>query len=61
MPVLQEARKNYIGVVNDTTEDERAALSAARSQSRVMSYLVSRLRAALKRRPKGIVGPPPAP
>ena len=57
----QDARKNYIGIVNDTTEDERAARSAAWSQPRVMSYLVSRLRAALKRRPEGMPGPPPAP
>ena len=45
-----DARKNYIGIVSDTTEEERVAESAARSQPRVMSYLVRRLVAALKRR-----------
>ncbi|MHC2580228.1 hypothetical protein ACVI1J_007618 [Bradyrhizobium diazoefficiens] len=38
----QDARKNYIGLVNDTSEDKRLADSAARSQPRVMSYLVPR-------------------
>ncbi|MBP1066939.1 MULTISPECIES: hypothetical protein [Bradyrhizobium] len=45
----QDARKNYIGLVNDTSEDKRLADSAARSQPRVMSYLVGRLAAALRR------------
>ena len=45
----QDARKNYIGIVTDTTEGERAADSAAQSQPRVMSYLVGRLTAVLKR------------
>jgi len=46
----QDARKNYIGIVSDTTEEERIVESAARSQPRVMSYLVGRLAAAMKRR-----------
>lgn len=52
----QNARKNYIGIVNDTTEDERAADSAARSQPRVMSYLVGRIAAVLRRSGKGTPG-----
>ena len=45
----QDATRNYIGIVNDTTEDERSADTAAPSQPRVMSYLVARLRAVLRR------------
>jgi hypothetical protein len=44
-----DARKNYIGLVSDTTEDQRLADSAARAEPRVMSYLVGRLAAVLKR------------
>jgi len=59
MPVQQqEARKNYIGIVNDTTELERAAEQVALSEPGVMSYLIGRLTAALKRRPKDRPGPP---
>jgi hypothetical protein len=50
----QDARKNYIGIVSDTTEEERVIESATRSQPRVMSYLVGRLAAALKRSPNSI-------
>ena len=49
----QDARKNYIGLVSDTTEDERIADGAARTQPHVMSYLVERLAAALGRARKG--------
>ncbi|GLR84207.1 hypothetical protein [Bradyrhizobium iriomotense] len=52
----QDARKNYIGIVNDTSEDERVADNAARSQPHVVSYLVGRLAAVLKRRRKGAYG-----
>jgi len=45
----QDARKNYIGLVNDATEEERLADSAARSPPRVMSYLAGRLAAVLRR------------
>ena len=45
----QDARKNYIGIVSDTTEDERVVHGAARAQPRVVSYLVGRLAAALGR------------
>ncbi|RXT50201.1 hypothetical protein B5V03_09215 [Bradyrhizobium betae] len=45
----RDARKNYIGLVSDTTEDKHLAHSAARSRPRVMSYLVGRLAAVLKR------------
>ena len=44
-----DARKNYIGLVSDTTEDQRLADSAARAEPRVMSYLVGRLAAVLRR------------
>lgn len=43
----QAARKNYIGLVSDASEDKRRADSVARSQPRVMSYLAARLAAAL--------------
>ncbi|MGL9622775.1 hypothetical protein QRQ56_32855 [Bradyrhizobium sp. U531] len=56
----QDARKNYIGLISDTTEDERLADGAARSQPRVMSYLAGRLAAVLRRpdrtAPDGPVG-----
>ncbi|WP_371929936.1 hypothetical protein [Bradyrhizobium sp. CCGUVB1N3] len=52
----QDARKNYIGIVNDTSEEERVANSAARSQPRVVTYLVRRLAAVLNRRRKGAPG-----
>jgi len=45
----QDARKNYIGIVNDTAEEESLAGGAARAQPRVVSYLVGRLAAVLKR------------
>ena len=47
----QDARKNYIGIVSDTTEDERIA--ALRAQPHVVSYLVRRIAAALGRSRKG--------
>ena len=49
----QDARKNYIGIVSDTTEDERTVDSVVRSQPHVVSYLVRRVAAALGRSPKG--------
>ena len=52
----QDARKNYIGIVSDTTEDERIADTAARSQPHVVSYLVGRLAAVLGRSRKGPPG-----
>jgi hypothetical protein len=45
----QDARKNYIGIVNDKAEEERLAGSAARAQPSVVSYLVGRLATVLKR------------
>ena len=53
----QDARKNYIGIVNDATDEERIAESAARSQPHVMSSLVGRLAAVLKRTRKGAIAP----
>jgi hypothetical protein len=53
----QDARKNYIGIVNDTTDEEQIAESAARWQPHVMSYLFGRLAAVLKRTLKGTIAP----
>jgi hypothetical protein len=52
----QDARKNYIGLVNDATEEERLADSAARSRPRVMNYLAGRLAAVLRRPAKAAQG-----
>lgn len=52
----RDATKNYIGLVNDTSDEERLADSSARSQPRVMSYLVGRLAAVLKRCGKAAPG-----
>jgi hypothetical protein len=52
----QDARKNYIGIVNDTAEDEHVADSAARVQPHVVGYLVDRLAAVLGRGRKGAPG-----
>jgi len=51
-----DARKNYIGLVSDTSDDKRLADSAARSQPRVVRYLVDRLAAVLKRPGKAAPG-----
>ncbi|QPF89542.1 hypothetical protein [Bradyrhizobium commune] len=53
----QEVRKNYIGLVNDTSEDEQTADTALRSQPHVIAYLLGRLADALKGRHKGTPGP----
>jgi hypothetical protein len=45
----QDARKNYIGIVNDAAEEESPAGRSARAQPWAMSYLVGRLAAVLKR------------
>ncbi|MCK1651098.1 hypothetical protein IVA88_06525 [Bradyrhizobium sp. 149] len=50
----QDARKNYIGIVNDTAKEERLAGGCARAQSRVVVYLVGRLAAVLKRPGKAL-------
>ncbi|MBR0687981.1 hypothetical protein JQ612_05355 [Bradyrhizobium manausense] len=52
----QNARKNYIGLVSDATEDERIADALVRSQGHVVSYLVGRLAAMLGRPRKGVPG-----
>lgn len=52
----QDARKNYIGIVNDPAEQDHPAGSSARAQPRVVSYLVRRLAAALKRPGKSTPG-----
>lgn len=54
----QNARKNYIGIVSDTTEEERIADTALRAQPHVVSYLVGRLAAVLKRPRQGRTGTP---
>jgi hypothetical protein len=51
-----DARKNYIGLVSDTSDDKRLAASAARSQPHVVRYLVDRLAAMLKRPGKAAPG-----
>ncbi|WP_349254039.1 hypothetical protein [Bradyrhizobium sp. CB1717] len=51
-----DASKNYIGLVNDATEDKRLADSAARAQPRVMGNLIGRLAAALRRPGKAASG-----
>ena len=48
----QGARKNYIGLVSDTAEDERIADTVLQAQPRV-SGLLGRLAAALGRPRKG--------
>jgi hypothetical protein len=45
----QDARKNYIGLVNDTAAEESLAGNSARARPRVVSYLAGRLAAVLKR------------
>ena len=52
----QDTRKNYIGIVDDTSREERVADYVARSQPRVVNYLVGRLAAVLKRRGKSAPG-----
>lgn len=52
----QDARKNYIGIVNDTTEDERVGDGAARLQPHVVGCLVGRLAAVLGRARKDSSG-----
>ena len=50
----QDARKNYIGLVSDTAEEERIADTMLRSL--VVSDLLGRLAAALGRPRKGAPG-----
>jgi hypothetical protein len=57
----QDARKNYIGIVSDTTEDERIADTAVRAQPHVVSYLVGRIADVLKPRRKDAAGPATTP
>jgi hypothetical protein len=57
----QDARKNYIGIVSDTTDEERIADTAVRSQPHVVSYLVGRIANVLKRRRKHAAGPATTP
>jgi hypothetical protein len=52
----QDARKNYIGIVSDTTEEARIADTTVRAQPHVVSYLVGRLAAVLGRPRKGAPG-----
>jgi hypothetical protein len=51
----QDARKNYIGLVSDTAEEERSADTVLRAQPRV-SDLLGRLAAALGCPRKGSPG-----
>ena len=52
----QDARKNYIGIVSDTADEEHIANSALRAQPHVVSYLFGRLAAALGRARNGAAG-----
>jgi hypothetical protein len=52
----QDARKNYIGIVSDTTEEARIADTTVRAQPHVVSYLVGRLAAVLGRPRNGAPG-----
>ena len=52
----QDARKNYIGIVSDTTEEEPVADHAAGVQPYVVGYLVGRLATVLGRARKGAPG-----
>lgn len=52
----QDARKNYIGIVSDTAEEERFADGATRVQPHVVGYLVGRLAAVLGRARKDAPG-----
>ncbi|WP_409189452.1 hypothetical protein [Bradyrhizobium sp. RDM4] len=45
----QDTRKNYIGIVSDTTEDERISNATVRAQPHMVSDLVRRIAAALGR------------
>lgn len=49
----QDARKNYIGLVSDTAEEERIPDIALRARPRVVSDLFGRLAATLGRPRKG--------
>lgn len=49
----QDVRKNYISIVNDAPESERATGAGARSQPGPMKDFVGRLTAVLKRRLPG--------
>jgi hypothetical protein len=57
----QGVRKNYIGIVSDTPEEERAVLSAWSTHSRAILHAVARLAAALRRRPREAQRRPSAP
>jgi hypothetical protein len=52
----QDARKNYIGLVSDTAEEERIADTVVRARSLVISDLFGRLAAALGRPRKDAPG-----
>ncbi|QAU48037.1 hypothetical protein [Bradyrhizobium guangzhouense] len=52
----QDARKNYIGIVSDTAEEESIADTVLRARPLVMRDLFGRLAAALGRSRKGAPG-----
>ncbi|MCG2625931.1 hypothetical protein L6654_04760 [Bradyrhizobium sp. WYCCWR 13023] len=52
----QDARKNYIGIVSDTAEEERIADTVLRTRPHVVRDLFGRLAAALGRPRKGAPG-----
>ena len=46
----RDARKNYIGIVNDWVEEQRAVASPAKSDHVVREFFVAVMTAVLKRR-----------
>lgn len=51
MPAQQrEAKKNYIGIVNDWLEEQRSVASPAKSDHVVKDFFLAMMSAVLKRR-----------
>ena len=46
----QESRKNYIGILNDKIEEQRAPGQPAKSDRLMQDYLLGLMAAVLKRR-----------
>ncbi len=50
MPAPQTANRNYIALVSDTTEEQRALDSVEKSNPRVKDYLIGLMATLLRRR-----------
>ncbi len=50
MPVPPAANRNYIALVSDATEEQRALELVERSNPRVKDYLLGRMASLLRRR-----------